>query len=94
MRGLFRWAKQARHVTLDPTAGVKNPKRKKGPGFRKWTEADAEAYDRRWPIEKRNSDHLASKFRNIHHRVKYRPARDRRDGSNLAAMDAGCFHLP
>jgi integrase len=50
MRGLFRWAKDAKHVTVDPTAGVKNPKRKKGPGFRRWTEADAEAYDRRWPV--------------------------------------------
>ena len=31
MRGLFRWAKEAKHVTVDPTDGVKNPKRKKGP---------------------------------------------------------------
>ena len=50
MRGLFKWAKAARHVTIDPTAGVANPKRRKGPGFLKWTEADAEAYDKRWPI--------------------------------------------
>jgi integrase len=50
MRGLFRWAKEAKHVTVDPTLGVKNPKRKKGPGFPVWTEADAAAYDRRWPI--------------------------------------------
>lgn len=50
MRGLFRWAKSAKHVTVDPTDGVKNPKRKKGPGFLKWTEADADTYDRRWPI--------------------------------------------
>lgn len=50
MRGLFRWAKSAGHVAVDPTAGVKNPKRKKGPGFEKWTEEDAEAYERRWPI--------------------------------------------
>src|SRR5262245_31565161 len=34
MRGLFRWAFDAKHVKTDPTAGVKNPKRKKGPGFR------------------------------------------------------------
>jgi integrase len=50
MRGLFRWAKEAKHVTVDPTAAVKNPQRKKGPGFRKWTEADAEAYERRWTV--------------------------------------------
>ncbi len=50
MRGLFRWAKSAGHVAIDPTAGVKNPKRKKGPGFEKWTEDDAQGYERRWPI--------------------------------------------
>ena len=50
MRGLFRWAKEAKHVTVDPTEGVKYPKRKKGPGFPVWTEADAAAYDKRWPI--------------------------------------------
>jgi hypothetical protein len=50
MRGLFKWAKEARHVTIDPTIGVKNPKRKKGAGFPVWTEADALAYDQRWAI--------------------------------------------
>jgi site-specific recombinase XerC len=30
MRGLFRWAHEARHVKIDPTAGVKNPPRKTG----------------------------------------------------------------
>lgn len=50
MRGLFRWAKQAQHVKTDPTAGVKDPERKKGPGFAPWTEDDADAYERRWPI--------------------------------------------
>src|SRR5260370_25299805 len=28
MRGLFKWAKEAKHVALDPTISVKNPKRK------------------------------------------------------------------
>ena len=28
----------------------RNPKRKKGPGFPVWTEADAASYDRRWPV--------------------------------------------
>jgi len=50
MRGLFKWAKEAKHVTVDPTTGVKNPKRRKGPGFPVWTEDDAAAYDKRWPI--------------------------------------------
>ena len=31
MRGLFRWAVDARMAKADPTAGVKNPPRKKGP---------------------------------------------------------------
>jgi integrase len=50
MRGLFRWAKDAQHVKTDPTAGLENPKVKKGQGFRPWTEEDMERYDRRWPI--------------------------------------------
>jgi integrase len=50
MRGLFRWAKEAQHVPTDPTVGVKNPKRKKGPGFKMWTEDEMAAYERRWPI--------------------------------------------
>jgi len=50
MRGVFRWAKSAKHVVVDPTEGIKSPKRKKGPGFPVWTEADAEAYEKRWPI--------------------------------------------
>jgi integrase len=50
MRGLFKWAKSAQLLPVDQTIGAKNPKRKKGPGFLKWTEADAEAYDKRWPI--------------------------------------------
>jgi integrase len=49
MRGLFKWAKEAQHVTIDPAAGVKNPKRKKGAGIPVWTEEDAAAYDKRWP---------------------------------------------
>ena len=37
-------------MASDPTAGVRNPKRKSGPGFRAWTEDDVIAYERRWPI--------------------------------------------
>lgn len=50
MRGLFRWAKEAKHVRSDPTAGVKNPPRKKGDGFRPWCEEDVAAFYKRWPI--------------------------------------------
>jgi hypothetical protein len=50
LRGLFRWALDARHIKVDPTAGVKNPKRKSGDGFTPWTEDDVLAYERRWPI--------------------------------------------
>lgn len=41
---------EAEHVAIDPAAGVKNPKRRKGAGFPAWTEEDAAAYDKRWPI--------------------------------------------
>jgi len=50
MRGLFRWAFEAKHVRIDPTVSVRNPKRKKGRGFAAWTEADVAAYEKRWPI--------------------------------------------
>jgi integrase len=50
MRGLYRWALSKNFVTFDPTAGVKNPPRKKGRGFPAWTEADVEAYEARWPL--------------------------------------------
>jgi integrase len=50
MRGLFRWAFEAKLVKTDPTASVKNPKRKKGPGFKMWTEDEMAAYERRWPV--------------------------------------------
>ena len=50
MRGLFAWAVEAQHVKNDPTKGVKNPPRKKGQGYKPWTEADVEAYYHRWPL--------------------------------------------
>jgi integrase len=50
MRGLFKWAVEAQHVRRDPTIGVKNPPRRKGDGFRPWTEDDVAAYETRWPI--------------------------------------------
>jgi integrase len=50
MRGLFKWAKEAQHVPIDPAAQVKNPKRKKGPGFPIWTDTEVERYYARWPL--------------------------------------------
>jgi integrase len=50
MRGLFRWALDAEHIKIDPTAGVENPLKPKNNGFPTWTEEDVEAYHRRWPI--------------------------------------------
>jgi integrase len=49
MRGLFRWALEAELVDIDPTAGVKNPKRKKGEGFKAWTLEDVAAFTKKWP---------------------------------------------
>jgi integrase len=52
MKGVFRWAKKRKHITIDPTADsdVEAPKRKKGKGFPAWTREDIETYRRRWPL--------------------------------------------
>lgn len=50
LRGLFRWAHKAELVKVDPTAGVSNPPRRKGDGFKVWTEDEVAAYEQRWPI--------------------------------------------
>jgi len=50
MRGLFRWAKGAGLVKVDPTAGVHNPRRKTSVGFIPWTEEHVATYEARWPI--------------------------------------------
>lgn len=51
MRGLFRWAKKAKHVTVDPTDGVNNPLRAyDGPGFHAWSLDDLAAYYAKWPV--------------------------------------------
>lgn len=50
MRGLFRWALESELVEVDPTAGVKNPPRKKGPGFEIWKDAEVDAYREHWPL--------------------------------------------
>jgi integrase len=48
MRGMFRWAVEAGLVTVDPTTGVRNPKRKKSEGFKAWTMDDVTKYEARW----------------------------------------------
>jgi integrase len=50
MRGLFRWARKNNHVKVDPSVDVESPPRRKGDGFRPWTEEDVAAYEHRWPI--------------------------------------------
>jgi hypothetical protein len=50
MRGVFKWALNARLVKIDPTAGVDSPARKKGDGFIPWTEEHVEKYEDRWPL--------------------------------------------
>lgn len=50
MRGLFRWAVETDLVQVDPTSGVKNPRRPKGAGFTAWTDEDAAAYCEHWPV--------------------------------------------
>jgi integrase len=50
MRGLFGWALDAQLVKSDPTHGVAYPGRKKSAGYRVWTEAEVQQYERRWPI--------------------------------------------
>lgn len=49
MRGLFAWAVAAEFVKENPTEGVHNPPRKKGPGFKAWTDEDVALYEARWP---------------------------------------------
>jgi integrase len=50
MRGIFKWAVRRGHLKVDPTAGIRTPTRKKGPGFVMWSEEQMVAYERRWPI--------------------------------------------
>lgn len=50
LRGLFRWAKDAKHVSCDPTRDIDNPERETGDGFIAWSDADVTRYDARWPV--------------------------------------------
>lgn len=49
LRGLYKWAVAAEHVSSDPTTGkaVAKPKSK---GFPVWTEDELEQYERHWPL--------------------------------------------
>ena len=49
VRGLFRWAARAGHISLDPTVSVKNLKARRSAGFLAWTEGDVAAYEAKWP---------------------------------------------
>jgi len=50
MRGLFRWAvKQGKHLKIDPTADVSNPRKEATEGFKAWFDEDVEQYKARWP---------------------------------------------
>jgi site-specific recombinase XerD len=48
LRGLFEWAVEAQLVKHNPTAGVKDPRRRKTEGFPVWSEEDVERYCQRW----------------------------------------------
>lgn len=50
MRGLFQWAYKKGFIKTDPSADVKQPPRKNGPGFPVWTEDDIDTYQKCWPI--------------------------------------------
>lgn len=51
LRGLFQWAKDADLVKVDPTEGVKTPRKATADaGFEVWTEDDVAAYLDRWPV--------------------------------------------
>jgi integrase len=50
MRGLFRWAVNAKLLKVDPTAGVANPSAPTSEGFTPWSIEDIAAYEACWPI--------------------------------------------
>jgi integrase len=49
IRGLFQWALDAELVTVDPTQGIKAP-RKSRDGHHTWTDDEIAAYEARWPL--------------------------------------------
>jgi integrase len=49
MRGLFAWALETGHVTVNPCEGVSITRVDSGDGFAPWTEEDCAAFEARWP---------------------------------------------
>jgi len=49
MRGLFKWAIEAELADIDPTLGVRSP-RKSSSGFHRWTDEEIARYEQRWPL--------------------------------------------
>lgn len=50
MRGLFAWALEAGHVTVNPCEGVSITRIDSGDGFPPWSDSDCEAFEKRWPL--------------------------------------------
>lgn len=50
MKRLFRWAKGADLVEVDPTDGIRALKTRATDGFEVWDETDVERYEKRWPL--------------------------------------------
>jgi integrase len=50
MRGLFGWARKAKLIRSNPTAGVTDLPLPKNDGHLPWSDDDMTAYERRWPI--------------------------------------------
>lgn len=50
MQGLFKWAKGAGFVKVNPVLDVDYPTQKKSQGFPVWTEDDIVKYEQRWPL--------------------------------------------
>jgi len=53
IRRLFAWAVEQEFLTVNPVEGVKNVKRPKTGGFDPWSEADVDAFERRWRVGSR-----------------------------------------
>jgi len=49
MRGLFRWAVEAEHLTYDPTLGVKSPN-PKTEGHHTWTPEECAAFEEKYAV--------------------------------------------
>ncbi|NVO13826.1 MAG: tyrosine-type recombinase/integrase [Rhodoplanes sp.] len=50
MRGLFKWAIDAEHLVVNPTAGVVAPPSTRKGGFPAWTDDEVAAFAKHWPL--------------------------------------------